>query len=109
MTVLIGGMRPERQLGVPRIGVFTDRPGTLTTDFFVNLARHGARSGSRRDGPRTSTRVATARRATSSGPPPPSTSSSGRTRSSGPSRRSTRPTTRRRSSCATSWRRGTRS
>jgi catalase-peroxidase len=38
MTVLVGGMRV---LGVNHRGaghgVFTDRPGTLTQDFFVNL------------------------------------------------------------------------
>ena len=38
MTVLIGGMRA---LGVnsggSRHGVFTDRPGTLTNDFFINV------------------------------------------------------------------------
>jgi catalase-peroxidase len=38
MTVLIGGMRAldANQGGSPH-GVFTDRPGTLTNDFFVNL------------------------------------------------------------------------
>jgi catalase-peroxidase len=38
MTVLVGGLR---QLGATHgdsdLGVFTDRPGTLTNDFFVNL------------------------------------------------------------------------
>ncbi len=34
MTVLIGGLRV---LGDKRLGQFTDRPGTLTNDFFVNL------------------------------------------------------------------------
>ena len=43
MTVLIGGLRV---LGVThkgtKQGVLTDRPGTLTNDFFVNLLAHGA-------------------------------------------------------------------
>jgi catalase-peroxidase len=41
MTVLIGGLRA---LGISRDahGVFTDRPGTLTNDFFVNLLDGGA-------------------------------------------------------------------
>ncbi|MEO7260483.1 MAG: catalase/peroxidase HPI [Jatrophihabitantaceae bacterium] len=38
MTVLIGGMRAlEATFGQSDHGVFTDRPGTLTNDFFVNL------------------------------------------------------------------------
>jgi len=38
MTVLIGGMRAlNANLGKARHGVFTDRPETLTNDFFVNL------------------------------------------------------------------------
>jgi catalase-peroxidase len=38
MTVLIGGMRAlNANVGQSRHGVFTDRPGTLTNDFFVNL------------------------------------------------------------------------
>ena len=38
MTVLIGGMRAMKaNFGQSDHGVFTDRPGTLTTDFFVNL------------------------------------------------------------------------
>jgi catalase-peroxidase len=38
MTVLIGGMRAlNANLGQSRSGVFTDRPETLTNDFFVNL------------------------------------------------------------------------
>jgi catalase-peroxidase len=37
-TVLIGGMRAlGANTGGTRHGVFTDRPGTLTNDFFVNL------------------------------------------------------------------------
>jgi catalase-peroxidase len=38
MTVLIGGMRVlDTNHGGSREGVFTDRPGTLSNDFFVNL------------------------------------------------------------------------
>ena len=38
MTVLIGGMRVlDTNVGFPQLGVFTKRPGALTTDFFVNL------------------------------------------------------------------------
>jgi catalase-peroxidase len=38
MTVLIGGMRAlNANVGQSRHGVFTDRPETLTNDFFVNL------------------------------------------------------------------------
>ncbi|WP_396934281.1 catalase/peroxidase HPI [Mycolicibacterium sp.] len=38
LTVLIGGLRAlDANHGGSRHGVFTDRPGTLTNDFFVNL------------------------------------------------------------------------
>jgi len=38
MTVLVGGMRAlSANHGDSDLGVFTDRPGTLTNDFFVNL------------------------------------------------------------------------
>ena len=38
MTVLVGGMRAlNANFGQSRHGVFTDRPQTLTNDFFVNL------------------------------------------------------------------------
>jgi catalase-peroxidase len=38
MTVLVGGMRAlDTNAGQAPHGVFTDRPGTLTNDFFVNL------------------------------------------------------------------------
>jgi catalase-peroxidase len=42
MTVLVGGLRVigANSGGSPH-GVFTDRPGTLTTDFFVNLLDMG--------------------------------------------------------------------
>jgi catalase-peroxidase len=38
MTVLVGGLRGlNANFGQSEYGVFTGRPGTLTTDFFVNL------------------------------------------------------------------------
>jgi len=38
MTVLVGGMRAlNANSGQSKHGVFTQRPGTLTNDFFVNL------------------------------------------------------------------------
>jgi catalase-peroxidase len=38
MTVLIGGLRAlDANDGQARHGVFTERPGTLSNDFFVNL------------------------------------------------------------------------
>ncbi|EKU98927.1 catalase/peroxidase HPI [Leptolyngbya sp. PCC 7375] len=38
MTVLVGGMRVlNANVGQTQHGVFTNRPGTLTNDFFVNL------------------------------------------------------------------------
>jgi catalase-peroxidase len=38
MTVLVGGLRAlDANFGGSKHGVFTDRPGTLTNDFFVNL------------------------------------------------------------------------
>jgi catalase-peroxidase len=40
MTVLIGGLRALGN-GQTKHGVFTDRPGTLTNDFFVNLLDMG--------------------------------------------------------------------
>jgi catalase-peroxidase len=42
MAVLIGGMRAlNANFGQSRHGVFTDRPETLTNDFFVNLLDMG--------------------------------------------------------------------
>jgi catalase-peroxidase len=38
MTVLIAGIRAlNANFGQSKHGVFTDKPGTLTNDFFVNL------------------------------------------------------------------------
>ena len=37
MTVLIGGTRSGTNYGGTKHGVFTDKEGELTTDFFVNL------------------------------------------------------------------------
>ena len=42
MTVLVGGMRAlNANAGQTKHGVFTNRPGTLTNDFFVNLLDMG--------------------------------------------------------------------
>src|SRR5207249_6843796 len=42
MTVLVGGLRAlNANHGQAKHGVFTDRPGTLTNDFFVNLLDAG--------------------------------------------------------------------
>jgi catalase-peroxidase len=42
MTVLIGGLRVlGANAGGAQHGVFTDRPGTLSNDFFVNLLDMG--------------------------------------------------------------------
>ncbi|MEM7406455.1 MAG: catalase/peroxidase HPI [Pseudomonadota bacterium] len=42
MTALVGGMRALGvNVGESRHGVFTDRPGTLSNDFFVNLLDMG--------------------------------------------------------------------
>jgi catalase-peroxidase len=59
MAALVGGMRAlDANFGRSKHGVFTDRPGTLTNDFFVNLldmdtewkaSEDGVYSGSDRD------------------------------------------------------------
>jgi catalase-peroxidase len=42
MTVLIGGLRMlGANCGQSKLGVFTERPGALTNDFFVNLLNMG--------------------------------------------------------------------
>lgn len=42
MTVLVGGLRVlGANTGMPGMGVFTDKPETLTNDFFVNLLDMG--------------------------------------------------------------------
>ena len=109
MTVLVGGMRAlNANFGQSPHGVFTDRPETLTNDFFVNLLDMGTEWKASA----TAENVyegAIGPRARSSGPPRPSTWSSGRTPSSGPSPRCTPATTPRTSSCMTSWPPGTRS
>ena len=44
MTVLVGGLRAlGANAGGSQDGVFTDRPGTLTNDFFVNLLDMGTK------------------------------------------------------------------
>jgi catalase-peroxidase len=53
MTVLVGGMRAlNANSGQSKHGVFTNRPGTLTNDFFVNLlamSTEWKKSGSTQD------------------------------------------------------------
>ena len=42
MTVLVGGLRVlDTNVGFPQLGVFTNRPGTLTNDFFAHLLDMG--------------------------------------------------------------------
>ncbi len=51
MTALIGGLRVlGNNVGDEGYGVFTDRPGQLTNDFFVNLIDMGTDVGVRRRG-----------------------------------------------------------
>ena len=42
MTVLLGGLR-ALQVGDPKLGVLTTRPGTLSNDYFVNLLDMGVK------------------------------------------------------------------
>lgn len=42
MTVLVGGLR-VLQVGDPKLGVLTTRPGVLSNDFFVNLLDMGVK------------------------------------------------------------------
>jgi catalase-peroxidase len=42
MTALVGGLRVlDTNVGFPGLGVFTDQPGSLSNDFFVNLLDMG--------------------------------------------------------------------
>jgi len=44
MTVLVGGLRAlNANFGQSKHGVFTNRPGALTNDFFVNLLDMGTK------------------------------------------------------------------
>ena len=101
MTVLIGGARAlHANVGRSQHGVFTKRPDTLISDFFVNLldmSTNWQKSAS-------SEGVLEGRdRATgdSGGPAPLSISCSPPTPSSEPSRRSTPVATRSKQSCVT--------
>ena len=102
LTVLVGGLRAlGTNYGATKHGVFTDQPGTLTNDFFVNLLDMGTEwkvSESAENVYEGRDRVTGA----PSGPPPAPTWSSVRTRSCALSPRSTPPTTRRTSSWRTS-------
>ena len=96
MTVLVGGMRVlGTNHGGTKHGVFTDRVGALTTDFFVNLtdmANEWVPTG------RTRTSSATARPVRSNGRHARSIWSSAPTRCCAPMPKSMPRTTRRRSS-----------
>jgi catalase-peroxidase len=51
LTVLLGGMRAlDANHGESKHGVFTDRPGQLTNDFFVNLLDQGTEWAAAGDG-----------------------------------------------------------
>ena len=88
MTALVGGMRAlNANSGGSQHGVFTDRPGALTNDFFTNLLDMSTQWS-----PSDSEGVFEGRdrrRVTLSGPPQLLTSSSAPTRSFGPWPRST--------------------
>ena len=99
MTVLVGGLRAlGTNYGQTKHGVFTDRPGTLTNDFFVNLLDMGTEWKVSESAENVYEGRDRGRPASPSGPPPAPISSSVRTRSCVRSPRSTPPTTRRRSS-----------
>ena len=69
MTVLVGGLRAlGANTGGSSLGVLTDRPGTLTNDFFVNLLDMGDRVEGRPSRRRTSTTAATGSRVSLGGP-----------------------------------------
>ena len=62
MTVLVGGMRAlNANFGQSKHGVFTNRPETLTNDFFVNLLDMSTEWKPSASDDRTCTRVAIAR------------------------------------------------
>ncbi len=112
MTVLLGGMRAlNANTGQAKHGVFTDRPETLTNDFFVNLLDMDTewKSVSEQNGSAAVYEGRDRETESSSGPPPPSISCSARAPSSAPSPRSTPVMTRPRSSSMTSSPPGTRS
>jgi catalase-peroxidase len=99
MTVLIGGLRVlGANTGGSKHGVFTDRVGQLSNDFFVNLLDMGHRVGPEEQERKASTAATTARPVTASGPAPAWTSSSAATHNSAPSAKCTRKRTPRRSS-----------
>ncbi len=96
MTVLVGGMRAlNANFGQAKHGVFTNRPETLTNDFFVNLLDMNTK-WEPSSHPKACMRGAIGRRAKPSGLARASICSSVRTPSSGHSQKSMPPTTRRR-------------
>ncbi len=96
MTVLVGGMRAlNANFGQTKHGVFTNRPETLTNDFFVNLLDMNTKWEPSLH-PKAYMRGAIGRQAKSSGPARASIWCSVRTPSSGQSQKSMAVTTRRR-------------
>ena len=90
MTVLIGGMRVlKTNVGETDHGVFTERPESLTNDFFVNLLDMGIEWKQVSPCGNAFRGLQTARPAIPSGRPRGSTSSSAPTPSSAPWRKST--------------------
>ena len=79
MTVLVGGLRAlGANHGRSKHGVFTDRPGTLTNDFFVNLLDMGTEWKASASAENVYEGSRSRDRRGRSGRPPPSTSSSAR-------------------------------
>ena len=108
MTVLVGGLRVfGANYGQAKLGVFTQRPGSLTNDFFVNLldmaicwrrsprCEHFYEGCDRRTGQTKWMGTAV-------------DLVFGSNSELAPSRKFMAATTRRKSSCVTSWRHGTR-
>ena len=101
MTVLVGGMRAlDANAGRCQHGVFTDRPGTLSNDFFVNLLDMSTKwtKSAKREA---FTRDVIALPASSNGQRHPSTSCSAHTPSFALSQKSMQRTAQKRSSSAT--------
>jgi hypothetical protein len=96
------GRRPARArhqpTAAPSSACFTDRPGVLTNDFFVNPARHARWKATAENKDVFEGTLRDRKTGAPSGPPRASTSSSVRTRCCAPLPRSMHSTTRRRSS-----------
>ena len=109
MTALVGGLRVlNANAGQSEHGVFTDRPETLTNDFFVNLLDMGTewKATSEAEDVFEGRDRATGARPLDRHPRRPHLRVE--LRAAGPRRGLRLQTTPRRSSCATSWLRGPR-